>query len=77
MNFAFNRVGRWFVSFRLNGGFLRLALHLRWRLARVNPPAKPGYTRWYFGPFEVERFDRDALRASIQRAAIQQQGESL
>jgi hypothetical protein len=26
-----------------------------WRLDCVEPPAKPGVTRWYFGPFEFER----------------------
>lgn len=53
-SFAYHRAGRWFISFRVNGGFLLFAAHWRWRLARVKPPAKPGYTRWYFGPIEVE-----------------------
>jgi hypothetical protein len=52
--FKLHRIGRCFVSFRVRSGFLLFALHRRWRLAKVCPPAKPGYTRWYIGPVEVE-----------------------
>jgi hypothetical protein len=52
---AFHRAGRWFVSFRVPEGFVLIAVHLRWRFKRVTPPGKPGYTRWYLGPIEIER----------------------
>lgn len=31
-----------------------LALRWRWHLRFVRPPMKPGYTRLYVGPLEVE-----------------------
>jgi hypothetical protein len=31
-----------------------LAIRWRWRFAFVRPPAKPGYSRLYVGPFEIE-----------------------
>ena len=34
---------RWLIAFRW-----------RWRFAFVCPPAKPGYSRLYLGPFEFE-----------------------
>lgn len=32
-----------------------IALRYRWRFALVRPPGKPGYTRLYVGPIEIER----------------------
>jgi hypothetical protein len=31
-----------------------LAIRWRWRFAFVRPPGKPGYTRLYVGPVEIE-----------------------
>lgn len=42
-----------------------LALRWRWHLRFVRPPMKPGYTRLYAGPLEVER--RKAPNGSHQR----------
>ncbi len=43
-----------FVSFRLSRGYLLFAVRWRWRLAVKRPEAKPGVTRVYIGPFEIE-----------------------
>ena len=32
-----------------------VSLRWRWRIAFVRPPAKPGYSRLYVGPLEIER----------------------
>lgn len=53
------KYGKWFVStgFRRRAGgwwHLLLAVHRRWRVDFVTPPAKPGYRRLYVGPFEIE-----------------------
>lgn len=61
---TFNSIGRCFVSFRIASGFLLFALHRRWRLDFVRPPAKPGYRRWYVGPLEIEH----AAIAPLERA---------
>jgi hypothetical protein len=44
---------------RGNGFFYSLnnwtfAVRWKWRLYFVNPPSKPGYSRLYIGPFEIE-----------------------
>lgn len=41
----------WFIA---HGNWL-LAIRWRWRFAFVRPAGKPGYTRLYVGPFEIER----------------------
>ena len=40
-----------FLSFRLERGFLTLAFRWRWHFYRFADEHK---RRWYFGPFEVE-----------------------
>jgi hypothetical protein len=53
-------VGRYFLSTgprRLKrGGYwhVLLAVRRRWRAAFVQVHTKPGYRRFYFGPFEIE-----------------------
>lgn len=50
----------WFVSFDVRGGWVLLAFRPKcWRLRVVHPPAKPGVTRLYIGPFEVERATKE------------------
>jgi len=45
-----------FVSVIHQKGWHLLAVRpKRWRVDCVEPPAKPGVKRWYFGPFEYER----------------------
>lgn len=49
----------WFVAFTLRGAWLLFAFRpTSWRLRLVRPPGKPGVTRLYMGPFEVERTNR-------------------
>lgn len=40
-----------FVSF----GKWTFAIRKRWHFYWIKPPGKPGYTRFYFGPFEIEK----------------------
>lgn len=48
-----------FASLITDTGHKLVAIRpLNWRIDRVEPPAKPGYVRWYFGPFEFELFNK-------------------
>lgn len=38
----------------LSGARWTVALRWRWHVAFVSPPGKPGYTRLYVGPLEIE-----------------------
>jgi len=42
-------------GFLLSGRNWSIALRWRWHFYFVRPPAKPGYSRLYIGPFEFER----------------------
>jgi hypothetical protein len=49
----------WFASWRVCGGFCLVAFRpFSWRLCVVRPQHKPGYTRLYLGPIELERSAR-------------------
>jgi hypothetical protein len=46
----------WFVSFPVARGFLLFAVRPRnWHFYSCCLPHIPDTTRWYFGPFEIER----------------------
>lgn len=45
----------WFIAYLR--GYQHVLFAIRptaWRLQFVRPPGKPGYSRLYFGPFEIE-----------------------
>ena len=53
------RTGLFFDDRRGNGwhisaGSWTFAVRRRWRIYFVRPPGKPGYSRLYVGPFEIE-----------------------
>lgn len=61
----FWRGNGWFASFAIRGGWLLFAVRPKcWRLRVVRPPAKPGLTRLYFGPVEVERMHRPTAKGA-------------
>lgn len=53
------RMGFFYDEWRGNGIYLSgkvwtVALRWSWRIAFVRVPAKPGYSRLYVGPLEIE-----------------------
>lgn len=51
------RGGGYFVSFRIEPGFLLFAVRLRWHFYTIDLDHK---RRWYIGPFEIEKYKRRA-----------------
>lgn len=54
----------WYVSFITGSGFVLVALRPRyWRFATIRLQSRPGVTRHYFGPLEVETWRRPEVKA--------------
>lgn len=69
-NKLIKRFGRFVDFWNGNGLYLStkqwtFALRWKWHCRYIHPPGKSGYTRLYFGPFEIEH--RKQLSHSIAK----------
>lgn len=61
----------WYVSLITRSGFLLVAVRpTYWRIARVALPNRPGVTRYYFGPLEIEISDYLADPVGAERKEL-------